>query len=219
MITIKSTKDGLEFWVTEDSPYAKAWPELRKKLHANSSFYKGSKLPANFFGKRFTDMQKRELAVFLREEFGINQVKFSDDEDTAAAEEDTVATGKDAAATAQVLKQIENALSTKAQNVFLSRTIRNGQRIECEGNITVIGDVNAGAELIAAGNIAVFGKLRGLVHAGARGRQDVVIAANYLLSKQVRIGGKIAIIPQNRKLEGPEIVKIVDGKIVVKLIS
>ena len=103
-----------------------------------------------------------------------------------------------------------------AQNsLFLPKTIRSGQRIECQGDVVVVGDVNPGAEIIATGNIAVFGKLRGLAHAGASGRQDVIIVANYLVPQQIRIGGKIAIIPKNRRIEGPEIVKILDGKIVV----
>jgi septum site-determining protein MinC len=207
LITIKSTKDGLEFWVTEETPYAEALPELKEKLNANGSFYKGSKLPVSFFGKQFTDMQKRELTAFFRDEFGIVQVNFADDEDIAA--------------TTDYLEQIEDALNEKQKdrNVFLFRTVRSGQRIECEGDITVVGDVNAGAEIIAGGNVAIFGKLRGLVHAGARGRQDVVIAATHLMPQQVSIGGKIAIIPHNRMLEGPEVVKIVDGKIVVDLIG
>ena len=99
--------------------------------------------------------------------------------------------------------------------MFLPKTIRSGQRIECQGDVVVVGDVNPGAEIIATGNIAVFGKLRGLAHAGATGRQDVIIVANYLVPQQIRIGGKIAIIPKNRRIDGPEIVKILDGKIVV----
>ena len=64
-----------------------------------------------------------------------------------------------------------------AKSVFVSHTLRSGQRIECEGDVVVLGDVNDGAEVIAGGSIAVMGTLRGLAHAGATGRSDVVVAA------------------------------------------
>ena len=60
-----------------------------------------------------------------------------------------------------------------AQSIFINNTVRSGQRIECEGDIVVIGDVNPGGEVIAGGSIAVFGRLRGLAHAGCSGRKDV----------------------------------------------
>ena len=50
-------------------------------------------------------------------------------------------------------------------------TLRGGQVLHHTGNIVVIGDVNPGAELVATGDIVVFGRLRGIAHAGARRRR------------------------------------------------
>ena len=60
---------------------------------------------------------------------------------------------------------------------FLRKTIRSGQSINYPGNIVIIGDVNPGAEIYAAGNIIVFGNLRGVVHAGTNGNDKAIIAA------------------------------------------
>ena len=59
----------------------------------------------------------------------------------------------------------------RAKSVFVSHTLRSGQRIECEGDVVVLGDVNDGAEIIAGGSIAVMGTLRGLAHAGGNGTE------------------------------------------------
>lgn len=215
MITLKSTQEGLEFWISDADSYPKIKKELEDTLGANRDFYRGTHLPANFFGWEFTDLQKRELSAFLGREYGIYHVHFSDDD--VPEQTQPKRRGRRVASRAEEQREEqETAVPESAQNsLFLPKTIRSGQRIECQGDVVVVGDVNPGAEIIATGNIAVFGKLRGLAHAGASGRQDVIIVANYLVPQQIRIGGKIAIIPKNRRIEGPEIVKILDGKIVV----
>lgn len=103
-----------------------------------------------------------------------------------------------------------------AKSIFVSHTLRSGQRVECEGDVVVLGDVNDGAEVIAGGSIAVMGSLRGLVHAGATGRSDVVVAANALKPKQLRISGKIAIFPDDKHPEVPEIAEYKQGSIVIR---
>ena len=73
---------------------------------------------------------------------------------------------------------------------FVRKTIRSGQSINYPGNIVIVGDVNPGAEIYAAGNIIVLGTLKGVVHAGTNGNEKAIIAAF--------------------KLE-PQILQIVDG--------
>ena len=68
---------------------------------------------------------------------------------------------------------LHNIKKTFIQEVSISETIfhrgslRSGQKIEEDGSIVIIGDVNSGAEVVAADNIVVLGTLRGLAHAGA----------------------------------------------------
>jgi len=47
--------------------------------------------------------------------------------------------------------------------LFLDRTLRSGTRIDFAGHVVVMGDVNPGAEIVAEGNIIVWGRLRGMV--------------------------------------------------------
>jgi len=66
-------------------------------------------------------------------------------------------------------------------------SLRSGMKLEYEGSLVIIGDVNAGAEVIAGENIAIIGALRGVAHAGAKGNKKAIIAAKIIESPQIRI--------------------------------
>ena len=78
-------------------------------------------------------------------------------------------------------------------------TLRGGQALHNIGNIVVIGDVNPGAELVAGGDIAVFGALRGVAHAGAQGDAGARVYAIELAPTQLRIATLIAAEPATRE--------------------
>ena len=79
-------------------------------------------------------------------------------------------------------KEIENS-----ETKFYKGNMRSGQKIEFEGSLVILGDVNGGAEVIAGENIVVLGHLRGLAHAGAKGNKKAIIASNYIDCPQIRI--------------------------------
>lgn len=66
-------------------------------------------------------------------------------------------------------------------------SLRSGKRVEFEGSLVIIGDVNAGAEVIAQDHIIILGTLRGLAHAGAKGNRKAKIFANEIDAPQIRI--------------------------------
>ena len=82
--------------------------------------------------------------------------------------------------------------------VLLDRTLRNGRIVHSEGHVVVLGDVNAGAVIVADGDVIVWGRLRGVVHAGAGGDESAVVCALYLAPTQLRIAGYISISPEAR---------------------
>lgn len=86
-----------------------------------------------------------------------------------------------------------------SETKFHKGSLRSGQRLEFEGSLVVIGDVNAGAEVIAGENIVILGTLRGLAHAGAKGNKDAIIEASSIEAVQIRIAD---IIKEIEKEEG-----------------
>lgn len=95
----------------------------------------------------------------------------------------------------------------KGKVLLLKRTVRSGQRISHRGTIVILGDVNAGSEVVATGDILVMGTLRGMAHAGARGDESAVVAAFRLKPTQLRIANIISRPPEEKQEvpTGPEI--------------
>ncbi len=105
-----------------------------------------------------------------------------------------------------------------ATAALIHRTVRSGQVIRHAGTIVVMGDVNPGAEVIAEGDVIVWGKLRGVVHAGASGNDNAIVGALILAPTQLRIGGYIARAPDEKRSSTwpAEIARVRDGQIVVE---
>ncbi|MDH5507141.1 MAG: septum site-determining protein MinC [Anaerolineae bacterium] len=101
--------------------------------------------------------------------------------------------------------------------ILIKRTLRSGNSITHTGHITVIGDVNPGAEIVAGGDIVVWGRLRGMAHAGAEGDESAIVCALDLSPTQLRIAGKIAVPPRERGAPKPEIALIRDEEVVAEL--
>jgi septum site-determining protein MinC len=100
--------------------------------------------------------------------------------------------------------------------MLLRRTLRSGRAVRHRGHVIIVGDVNAGAEIVAGGDVVVWGRIRGTVHAGAGGDEAAIICALDLAPTQLRIAGHIAISPANRGQPAPEIARLRDGHIVAE---
>ena len=98
--------------------------------------------------------------------------------------------------------------------LFLNRTLRSGTRIEFAGHVVVFGDVNPGAEVVAEGSVIIWGRLRGMVHAGSKGNKKAIIGALDLSPTQLRIAEEVAAALNPQQNPKPEVVRInTDGKL------
>ncbi|MHB0858250.1 MAG: septum site-determining protein MinC [Anaerolineae bacterium] len=105
-----------------------------------------------------------------------------------------------------------------SKGVLLRRIVRSGQVVRHPGHIVVLGDVNAGGEVIAGGDVVVWGRLRGVVHAGAGGDPSAVVCALDLSPMQLRIGATVARSGDDDKARKaqPEVASLRDEAIVVE---
>ena len=101
--------------------------------------------------------------------------------------------------------------------LYQATTLRGGQVLHHSGNIVVVGDVNPGAELVATGDIVVFGRLAGIAHAGAAGDPKARIFAVELVPTQLRIATYIAAETAGTRSSGalPEAALVRDGQIAI----
>ena len=92
--------------------------------------------------------------------------------------------------------------------LFINKTLRSGTRVEYPGHIVVMGDVNPGAEIVADGNVIVWGRVRGMIHAGAKGDRSAFICALDLSANQLRIADEVSAMLKPQKDPKPEIASI-----------
>ncbi len=73
--------------------------------------------------------------------------------------------------------------------LYVTQTLRSGQTVTYEGNIFIVGDAHPGSEVIATGDITVWGILGGIAHAGSQGNVAAKVRALKLNPIQLRIAG------------------------------
>jgi septum site-determining protein MinC len=113
--------------------------------------------------------------------------------------------------------------SVLPETLYVESNLRSGQLIRYPGNVCVVGDVNPSAEIIAAGDVIIWGTLRGIVHAGADGDREAKVITMDLSGGQIRIADKVAAFKEIRSkdkkkggIKVPELVKIENNDIIVK---
>ncbi len=115
-------------------------------------------------------------------------------------------------------EEIQASPEVFGETVYYRQTLRSGQVLEASGNIVVVGDAHSGSEILADGDILVWGFLGGIAHAGRKGNTHAEIRAVRIEAVQLRIGHYIArrpdrIFKQQNKRRGPEVAKVRDNEI------
>jgi septum site-determining protein MinC len=103
---------------------------------------------------------------------------------------------------------------TKGQLSIHQGTLRSGDHLHAEGSLLVLGDVNPGAQVSAGGHVMVWGRLRGIAHAGHKGDRTASVVALHLQPLQIRIADQVARGPAEAPPAGlAEKAHLVDGRI------
>ena len=226
-ISIKGIRDGL-LVILGSGNYADVVAQLDAELAEKQDFLQGSRIALEV-GER--PLQREQLAeiqhLFARYRLLLWTVLANQETTKSAARELELAIRlpgshtdldgnflQDAPAPINYPHTAEAAPGT---GLVLKETLRSGRSVYHEGPVVVLGDVNPGAEVIAAGDVVVWGRLRGLVHAGALGDETAVICALDLSPTQLRIADQIAIPPEaKRRKTEPEQAAIRDGQIIAE---
>lgn len=90
----------------------------------------------------------------------------------------------------------EPATALLAEPLYLKMTVRSGVDIRHPGTIVIIGDVNPGSSIVADGDIVIWGRLRGNVHAGAKGNAESRVMALQMEPTLIRIADQVARGPE-----------------------
>ena len=83
-----------------------------------------------------------------------------------------------------------------SEPLYLETTVRSGVEIRHRGSVIILGDVNPGGIVVADGDILIWGRLRGVAHAGAQGNSECTIMALQMEPTQLRIADALARAPE-----------------------
>ena len=169
-VSINLKKDQIVVKIAEDAEQKRIISELSRKISDLKKLYKDEKTPIRIVGKVLKNKEIDEIQELIKEKIDV-EIDFDMPKSLGLS------------SITRTFKQ-EIAIS---ETKFHRGSLRSGQRLETEGSIVIIGDVNSGAEVIASDNIVVVGTLRGLALAGAKGNKNAIIAAGKLDAVQIRI--------------------------------
>ncbi|MDB5379587.1 MAG: septum site-determining protein MinC, partial [Rubritepida sp.] len=97
-------------------------------------------------------------------------------------------------APAVAMAPMPDAKPAMARTMLITQAVRAGQRIYAQGgDLIIVGSVNAGSEVIADGNIHIYGSLRGRAVAGASEDSEARIFAQNFDPELVAISGFYAV--------------------------
>ena len=214
-ISTKGISQGL-LLVLGNGEWSDRLDALATRLNDNPHFFTGGQLALDVGTRSLSIAQVEAILDLLSQHRVSTWALFSEHPSTQAAVRDA---GLVATLEAPQLRAsrapVESPDVSFSDSLVQRRTLRSGQSLRHPGHIVVIGDVNPGAEIIAGGDIVVWGRLRGVVHAGALGNEDAVICSLDLAPTQLRIAQLIARSPEElRKNPEPEMALVRDGQIV-----
>jgi septum site-determining protein MinC len=216
LVSVKGSKEGLRVQLDETTEWSSVLTALHEHLDQGGSFFAGARLLVDIGERILSEPQMAEL-LNVMEQHGLRpEALITNSRESRNAARSAGVHARVAPPSGSPNTQANAAPDSEA--TLIVRTVRSGQVVRHQGHITLIGDVNPGAEVIAGGSVVVWGRLRGMVHAGAMGNDRALICALELRPTQLRIANLIARTPEetNGPPPVPEVARIDNEHIVVE---
>jgi len=181
-VSINLKKDQIVIKLNDDAEQIEIIEALKKKLTELKKLYKDAKTPIMVVGKVLKNKEINEIQEIIKSKIDV-EIDFDMPKSLGLH---------------SIKKTFEKDIAI-SETKFHRGSLRSGQKIETEGSLVIIGDVNSGAEVIASDNIIVLGALRGLAHAGAKGNKQAIIAAGLVDTVQIRIANVVKEIDRDEE--------------------
>jgi septum site-determining protein MinC len=218
---IKGVRDGLLIALSPTAQWSTVTAELAAHIDEQGAFFNGARIILDVGERPIPKYELTSLKALL-ERRGLVLWAVLSESDTTNESTNALDLRTDAGSilpgrsreTQEITIDPEEA---GTNGVMIRRTLRSGRTVHSTGHVVIYGDVNPGAEIIAAGDVLVWGRLRGNVHAGAEGNQESVVCALDMSPTQLRIAGYIVTSPaDDLRQPRPEVAFVRDGQIVVE---
>lgn len=184
VVMINLGKDEIILKIAENETQEEILECLKRKLPELKNLYKEEKTPIFITGKVLKNKEIEEVKELIKKEIDV-EIKFDSPKVLGLH---------------GIKKTFAEEISS-SETKFHRGSLRSGNKVEYEGSLVILGDVNAGAEVVAGDNVIVLGILRGVAHAGAKGNKKAIIAAAQIEAPQIRIAN---IVKEMQKEENAQ---------------
>ncbi|CDD46181.1 probable septum site-determining protein MinC 2 [Firmicutes bacterium CAG:534] len=176
-VVIKSFPSGIVLHLDPDLPFDQLLADVGEKFRESSSFFKDAKMALSLKGRVLSDFEEQQIldAITQNSELRILCLTGEDDETNQTF--------------VKALRQADfTGESADGNGQFYRGTLRNGQVLETESSIVVLGDVYPGSAIISARDIIVLGGLFGEAYAGGNGSSAHYVVALEMSPEKLKIG-------------------------------
>ena len=153
-VIIKSNKYGLTVILDDKMPFQELLLDIADKFQESANFFRNAKMAVTFRGRVLNREEERQVIETIVDHCGIH-ILCVVDEDAVSQEH---------------YRRILNAAleeQEKVDGLFYRGTLSNGEVLETETSVVILGDVHSGAKVVSKSNIVILGSCRGSVYAGA----------------------------------------------------
>lgn len=199
-VSINLKKNEIIIKLNEEAEQAEIMIALTKKLTELKKLYQDEKTPIIVTGKILKNKEIDEIQELIKSKIDV-EIDFDMPKGLGLH---------------SIKKTFEKEIAI-SETKFHRGSLRSGQKVEAEGSLVIIGDVNSGAEVIASENIIILGALRGLAHAGAKGNKQAIIAAGLVDTVQIRIANVVKEIDRDEEpMHKQAYVSVIEDKIIIE---
>ena len=199
-VSINLRKNEIIIKLDDNATQREIVENLRRKLPELKKLYKDEKTPITVTGKVLKNREIDEIQALIKDKIDV-EIDFDMPKSLGLS---------------SIKKTFEKEIAI-SETKFHRGSLRSGQKLEADGSLVILGDVNSGAEVMASDNIVVLGALRGLAHAGAKGNKQAIIAAGLIDTVQIRIANIVREIDRDEEpLHKQAYVSVIDGKIEIE---
>ena len=199
-VSINLKKNQILIKISDNAEQKEIVDSLKKKLPELKKMYKNEKTPITVTGKILKNKEIDEIQELIKRNIDV-EIDFDMPKSLGLS---------------SITRTFNKEIAT-SETKFHRGSLRSGQKMEAEGSLVILGDVNSGAEVMASDNIVVLGALRGLAHAGAKGNKQAIISAGVLDTVQIRIANVIKEIDRDEEpLHKQAYVSVINDEIVIE---
>ena len=176
LVIIKSYPHGINLKLKEDADFEQILCEIAVKFREAKAFFGKSSMALSIEGRGLNDVEELRILDAIRSNSDLQIACVVGKDDTK--EQNYV----------HALDQLDEHLKEGGAGQFYKGSLKNGEVIETEGSIVILGDVYPGCAVISARNIIVLGGLYGEAYAGGNGQDDAYVVALEMEPERLKIG-------------------------------